>query len=69
MIVSRLVKGRPITLVRNGEVDIEAFREAHFGENDITELLRLNGLRDLSEVKEARLERNGQVSVIPKSGT
>lgn len=68
-IVSRLVKGRPITLVGNGEVDHEAFEKAHFGENDITELLRLNGLRDLSEVEEARLERNGQVSVIPKSST
>lgn len=68
-VVSRLLKGRPITLVRDGEVDDEAFRKAHFGENDIAELLRLNGLRDLSEVEEARLERNGQVSVIPKSGT
>ena len=66
-IISRLTKGRPITLVRNGEVDHEAFRKAHFGENDITELLRLNSLRDLSEVEEARLERNGQISVIPKS--
>jgi uncharacterized membrane protein YcaP (DUF421 family) len=65
-IVSRLVKRRPIILVRNGEVDVEAFRKAHFGENDITELLRLNGLRDLSQVEEARLERNGQVSVIAK---
>ena len=68
-VVSRLLKGRPITLVRDGEVVDEAFRKAHFGENDISELLRLNGLRDLSEVEEARLERNGQVSVIPKSGT
>ncbi len=68
-VVSRLLKGRPITLVRDGEVDDEAFRKAHFGENDIAELLRLNGLRDLSEVEEARLERNGQVSVIPKSRT
>lgn len=68
-VVSRLLKGRPITLVRDGEVDDEAFRKAHFGENDIAELLRLNGLRDLSEVEEVRLERNGQVSVIPKSGT
>lgn len=66
-ILSRLVKGRPVTLVRNGLVNDKAFRKAHFGENDITELLRLNGLQDLSEVEEARLERNGQVSVIPKS--
>lgn len=66
-IISRLVKGRPKALVRNGEVDFQAFRKAHFGGNDITEMLRLNGLRDLSEVEEAHLERNGQVSVISKN--
>lgn len=68
-IVSRLVKGRPITLVREGKVDWPAFRSAQFGENDITELMRLNGLRELSEVEEAHLERNGQVSVISKNST
>lgn len=68
-IVSRLVKGRPITLVREGKVDWPAFRSAQFGENDITELMRLNGLRELSEVDEAHLERNGQVSVISKNST
>ncbi|WP_417526253.1 DUF421 domain-containing protein [Marinovum sp.] len=68
-IVSRLLKGRPITLVRSGEVDDEAVRKARLGENDIAELLRLNGLRDLSEVEEARIERNGQISVIPKRAT
>jgi uncharacterized membrane protein YcaP (DUF421 family) len=66
-IVSRLMKGRPISLVREGKVDWQAFRNAHLGENDITELLRLNGLRDLSQVEEAHLERNGQVSVISKN--
>ncbi|EAQ02122.1 putative membrane protein [Pseudooceanicola batsensis HTCC2597] len=68
-LISHLVKGRPITLVREGKVDGQAFSKARFGENDIEELLRLNGLRNLSEVEEAHLERNGQVSVIPKSGT
>lgn len=48
-------------------MDRQAFRSAHSGENHIIELLRLKGLRDLSEVEEARLERNGQVSVISKN--
>ena len=60
------MKGRPKALVRNGEVDFQAVRIAHFGENDITEMLRLNGLRDSSEVEEAHLERDGQVGVISK---
>jgi len=44
-IIARLVKERPITLVRDGKADTQALRKAHFGENDISELLGLNGLR------------------------
>ncbi|MGK7752140.1 MULTISPECIES: YetF domain-containing protein [unclassified Roseovarius] len=66
-IVIRLVKGRTITFVHEAKVDWQALRSAHFGENHITESLRLKGLRDLSEFEEAHLERNGQVSVISKN--
>lgn len=65
-LVSRLAKGRPIRLVQDGKPDWKAIRGAHLGEHDITEHLRLNGLRDLSQVEEAHLERNGRISIIGK---
>lgn len=66
-LVSRVTKGRPIRLVQDGKADWRAIRAAQLGDRDITEQLRLNGLRDISEVEEAYLERNGSISVIAKA--
>ncbi len=65
-LVSRAVKGRPIRLVHQGEVDWPAIHRERLGHHDITEQLRLSGVRDISEVEEAYLERNGQISIITK---
>ncbi|MDB6092484.1 MAG: putative rane protein [Verrucomicrobia bacterium] len=66
---SRLVKGTPRTLVRNGEADREEMRRTKFTPDDLDENLRLNGnVSDPAQVREARLERNGTVSVIAKDG-
>lgn len=64
--ISKLMKGRPIRIIHDGEVDWPAVRRAQLGENDITEHLRLNGLRSADQVEEAYLERNGKFSVIKK---
>lgn len=61
-----LIKGRTTLLVRNGEVDREALAAAHMSDADLTEDLRLKGVSGLSEIREARLERNGKLSVIRK---
>ena len=60
-------KGRPRTLVRDGEVLPEELRRHQLSEGDLEESFRLNGrLDDRRQVKEARFERNGKVSVIKK---
>jgi uncharacterized membrane protein YcaP (DUF421 family) len=62
---SELVKGRERVLVRNGRLDEDAMRRNKISYDDLCENLRLNGnVIDLSEVREARLERNGSISVI-----
>jgi uncharacterized membrane protein YcaP (DUF421 family) len=64
---SKLVKGQPIFLVRDGRADSRELRRNHITEDDLYENLRLNGnIASLDEVAEARLERNGSVSVIKK---
>ncbi|MCC4300311.1 YetF domain-containing protein [Aurantimonas coralicida] len=60
------MKGRPIRIIHDGEVDWHAVRKAQLGENDITEHLRLNGIRSVDQIDEAYLERNGQFSVIKR---
>lgn len=65
---SWLAKGRPVRLIRNGEVDWAVARRNFLGPRDITEHLRLKGLRNVEQVQEAYIERNGQISVIKKEG-
>lgn len=62
---SQWIKGRPRTLVRNGQIDRDALAKSNLTSDDLDENLRLNGGVDqLHDVAEARLERNGSVSVV-----
>lgn len=62
--ISRIVKGRPVQLVRAGQIDWKMMRRVQLGERDLLEQLRLNGVGSLDQVAEAYMERNGAVSVI-----
>ena len=62
---SSLVHGRPRVLVRDGVVDHAAMRQARITEADLAGYLRLNAHLDSpAAVREARLERNGAISVL-----
>ena len=51
-------------LVREGRADERAMRAAHLTEHDLEEDLRRRGVRRVEQVAEARLERNGDISVV-----
>ena len=62
---SRLIKGDAITLVHGGQMIHEAMRRADISLDDLEENLRQNGnVASAQKVFEARLERNGQISVV-----
>lgn len=62
---SQWVKGRPRVLVRDGKIDRRAMARAKITDDDLDENLRLHGNVDSTDdVLEARLERNGSVSVV-----
>ena len=63
---SSVVKGNPTVLIHNGRVDKAALKGAHMSPDDLDEDLRQEGVGTASGVKEARLERSGRVSVVPK---
>ncbi len=63
-----LIKGNPRLLVRNGDVDEAMMRKTHMSDRDLEEDLRGQGVDDLAKVAEARLERNGRVSVVKAEG-
>ncbi|MFN3661229.1 DUF421 domain-containing protein [Yoonia sp.] len=60
-----LVKGSARRLIQDGKVDWDAMRRSNLSRDDLLEALRLRaGLQDLEKIKEARLERNGEISFI-----
>ena len=59
---SRLVKGKPIQLIRNGRQDRGTMRRAAVGEGDLDEAARMSGLNGASDLQEAVLERSGGIS-------
>lgn len=62
-----LIKGRPEPLVKDGQILWEGMRSKSLSERDLEEALRLNaGLESCDQVKEARFERNGDISVVKK---
>ena len=62
-----IVKGLPRTLIRDGKVYEEELRRNFITNHDLCEMLRLQGrIADPSEAKLATLERNGQISAIPR---
>jgi uncharacterized membrane protein YcaP (DUF421 family) len=61
-----LVKGNATVLVRDGRIDRHALKAAHMSRDDLDEDLRERGIDDPKNVKEARLERSGKLSVIKK---
>ena len=60
-----LVKGQTRTLVMDGVIQWDAMRKSHISERDLMGALRENaGTEDISEVRLARLERSGNISVV-----
>jgi uncharacterized membrane protein YcaP (DUF421 family) len=62
--MDRVLEGKPTTIVRDGALQQQGLRGERMNEKDARAELRLQGVEDLSEVREARVEVDGQVSVI-----
>ena len=65
----KLVKGRNRLLVKDGEIQWDAMRKSHVTTHDLNEALRSNGEDpDVSRIKEAHIERNGDISILMREG-
>jgi uncharacterized membrane protein YcaP (DUF421 family) len=63
----KIIKGQPMTLVRNGEIDWNEMKQALVSKHDLDEDLHLDAkTEDMSTIKIARLERSGDISFIKK---
>ncbi len=63
-----LVKGHPVLLVKDGEIQRDGMQEGGVSRADLEQAFRAQGSDpDPSRVRRAYLERNGSISVVPRN--
>jgi uncharacterized membrane protein YcaP (DUF421 family) len=66
--LSHLVGGGPILLVHNGKLVDEHCHRVGMSSADVSEAVRSRGYDDITKIKFAILETDGEVTVVPKEG-
>lgn len=65
--IARHLEGEPMIVVEHGQVLPKRMAKSRISESDILEAARISqGIDRLDQIKSAILERNGQISVIPR---
>ncbi|MBL3716689.1 MULTISPECIES: DUF421 domain-containing protein [Lactococcus] len=62
--IKLLVDGRPLTLIKDGNIRVEECLKNGISANDLMFKLRSNGIYKIDNVKRAILEQNGQLTLI-----
>jgi uncharacterized membrane protein YcaP (DUF421 family) len=64
--ICRLLKGHSEIIIKDGELNRAVMARNDITEADITEDMRLKtNINEFTKVREARIERNGEISVLP----
>lgn len=66
--LKRLFKGKPVTLIYEGEILSASLQKTKIDVNDLLSMLREKGYFDPNDVAYAIFETSGQLSVLPKGG-
>jgi uncharacterized membrane protein YcaP (DUF421 family) len=62
----RLIDGTPLLLLSKGEWQVDAMKKMRIHDDDVMAMARDQGLERLDQIQYAVLERNGEISIIPK---
>lgn len=63
---SKITNPEPTLIVKDGQYVQDGLKNARLNEDEYKSLMRLHGIRDMSEIEVSYLEMNGQVSFITK---
>lgn len=63
----RIMNGNPCTIIHHGKLNQSMMRRMRLSIDDVLEELRIAGVTDLSQVRRAVVETNGQLSVVLNS--
>jgi uncharacterized membrane protein YcaP (DUF421 family) len=64
-----MIRGKPLVIVRNGELLPVPARQQRFTQSDLLATARQQGIRSLSDVELAVLEADGKVSFFTATGS
>jgi uncharacterized membrane protein YcaP (DUF421 family) len=64
--LGNFVKGRARLIVRDGQMLKDEMKQSHISEHDLMAHMRLDGLDDLQQIREAYKERNGEISFLKR---
>lgn len=60
----KILSGEPTVLVKEGQIQPKGMRKERMNQHELMAQLRLYGIEEISEVKLAILENDGQISII-----
>lgn len=64
--VAKILDGTPLILMEAGTWRAQTMRNMRVQDDDVMEKARDQGLKKLNEIETAVLERNGEISILPK---
>ncbi len=64
--IARLLDGTPLLLIERQQLRAHTMRHMGISANDVMAIARDGGLSSLDEIHSATLERNGEISILPK---
>lgn len=65
-LLKRLLKGKPVTLIYEGNILFKELKKCKIDTNDLLSMLREKGFFDINDVAYAIFEPSGEISVLPK---
>lgn len=60
----RIITGNPCTIIHHGKLNQQMLRRMRLSIDDVLEELRISGVTDISQVRRAVVETNGQLSIV-----
>lgn len=64
--VGPMLKGKPVRIIADGQPDRRALRNHGVGDGDLQAAYRCAGVAGPGEIKEAWIERNGEISIVKR---
>jgi len=65
-VMRRILQPKPLLLIKDGQMQRQNMRKELITREELMAELRENGVEEVSDVKEARIEEDGHISVIKK---